>query len=68
MAELHACLAYEYFNVNPCVCCLQEGQELELPTGFWVRPFATVHPVPSQVRQWHTHRGHVFLQQLFSTF
>jgi hypothetical protein len=28
---------------------LQEGQELELPTGFWVRPFTTVHPVPSQV-------------------
>lgn len=29
--------------------CVQEGQELELPTGFWVRPFPTVHPVPSQV-------------------
>lgn len=33
------------------VYVLQEGQELELPTGFWVRPFPTVHPVPSQVGQ-----------------
>eukprot|EP00775_Hariotina_reticulata_P010313 gene10313-10472_t len=30
------------------VLTLQEGQELELDTGHIVRPFATVHPVPSQ--------------------
>jgi hypothetical protein len=29
---------------------VQEGQELELDTGHIVRPFPTVHPVPSQVK------------------
>lgn len=39
-------------NTTSCVCLmlLQEGQELELETGHIVRPFSTVHPVPSQVR------------------
>jgi hypothetical protein len=29
---------------------LQPGQEVELSNGSIVRPFATVHPIPSQVR------------------
>lgn len=31
------------------LCCAQVGQEYELPTGHIVRPFPTVHPIPSQV-------------------
>lgn len=43
--------AYEPLYVPPpCLVLLQEGQELELDTGHRVRPFPTVHPIPSQVR------------------